>query len=455
MNSLYKELQPSDVYCVRLPYPFTDYDRQILTALYQPLVGHEAMAVFFSLWGEAEREGGTESNHYHLLNVLDMPIGRLFPARLSLEGIGLLKTYRKLEGEDRSFIYELQPPLDPETFFHDPILSVFLFGKVGAPAYKRLRQRFMASPLPDGYEDVSRSFLEVYRSAAAGTQEAEDPHTYEQNSRPDRLAFDGHQFDFSLFMEGLSAHLVPRKAFTPAVRDMIARLAFLYSLSPIEMQQVVLLAIDGDGNLTQDRLKRGASDYYKLSKSKNPPLVEPVLNGERQKPQTEGTGSKEDQLAAYLETVPPVDMLRDINRGREPMQVDVRLAQKLVLEHGLPSGVVNVLLQYVLLRNDGKLTNNYVERIASHWMAKKVSTAKEALELARTEHDKYMDWKQEGGKPAGNRKRTGKTESVPDWFYKKDDQPEQPQDEADKNPDNEARRLRLMEKFGMTKGGVN
>ena len=92
-------------------------------------------------------------------------------------------------------------------------------------------------------------------------------------------------------------------------------------------------------------------------------------------------------------------MLRDLN-DKEPLSVDVQLAERLINTHDLPIGVVNVLLQYVHIRNNGKITNNYVERIASHWMNKKVSTAKEALEFSRKEHDKYMQWKNEGQKPA-------------------------------------------------------
>lgn len=456
MNPLYKELQPSDAYCVRLPYPFSDFDRQILTALYQPLIGHGAMAVFFALWGEAEREGTVESTHYHLLNLLDMPIGTLFDARLSLEGIGLLKTYRKNEGEARSFLYELKPPLDPDTFFHDPILSMFLFGRVGAQTYKRLRGRFLNPPVPEGYEEVSRSFPEVYKSIKAGSME-EDTDTYESDQRAHKLAFSGHPFDFPLMMEGLSAQLVPRKAFTPAVKEMIVRIAFLYGLSPIDMQQVVLLAIDADGNLTEDRLKRAAADYYKLSRSNTAPKITKIMASPEKPDASDEPKTKEDELILYLETSSPVEMLKDINGGREPMQVDVKLAQKLVLEHNLPAGVVNVLLQYVWLRNDGKLTNNYVERIASHWMAKKVDNVKDALELARTEHDKYMKWKQEGGGTQRSRKPGAKTEAVPDWFYRKDHKPEgekEPRSE-EKDPEVEARRIRLMEKFGMTKGGVN
>ena len=90
-------------------------------------------------------------------------------------------------------------------------------------------------------------------------------------------------------------------------------------------------------------------------------------------------------------------MLRDIN-GKEPLSVDVQLAERLVNTHGLSVGVVNVLLQYVHLRNDGKITNKYVERIASHWMNKKIETVRAAMEISRQEHDQYNKWKNEGQK---------------------------------------------------------
>ena len=115
-------------------------------------------------------------------------------------------------------------------------------------------------------------------------------------------------------------------------------------------------------------------------------------------------------------------MLRDLN-GKEPLSVDVQLAERLINTHDLPVGVVNVLLQYVHIRNDGKITNNYVERIASHWMNKKVATAKEAMEFSRKEHDKYMKWKNEGQKPATHKTRdNAREEMVPEWFYKKDEE---------------------------------
>ena len=56
MAPLYKELQPVDAYKIRLPHPFSDYDRQLLTLFYQPLIGPDAMSLFMTFWADAERE---------------------------------------------------------------------------------------------------------------------------------------------------------------------------------------------------------------------------------------------------------------------------------------------------------------------------------------------------------------------------------------------------------------
>ena len=55
----------------------------------------------------------------------------------------------------------------------------------------------------------------------------------------------------------------------------------------------------------------------------------------------------------------------------------------------MPIGVVNVLLEYVMLSTDMKLPKSYVEKIADHWNRKNLKTAKEAMDLARQERDKY------------------------------------------------------------------
>ncbi|WP_172368886.1 replication initiation and membrane attachment family protein [Sporosarcina jiandibaonis] len=444
MVALYKELQPVDSYKVQLSHPISDYDRQLLTLFYQPLIGSSAMSLFMTLWADAEQENEREYTHYHLMNLLSMSLDPIFEARISLEAIGLLRTYMKNDGDTRSFIYKLYSPLGAKEFFNDPLLSTFLFSKIGEQAYRNLRARFALSSSDDeNFKEVSRTFLDVYKPVTNGMNIDEGSEIVERN-QSEGVPFVNYDFDFNLLKSGLSEQMVPQAALASVSRETISKLAFLYSLSPLDMQKVIMMALDEDLEIPDARLRRAAADYYKMSISKEAPVLQKVYIKEQPETNNPENLSREEALLYYLENTAPVDMLRDLN-DKEPLSVDVQLAERLINTHDLPIGVVNVLLQYVHIRNDGKITNNYVERIASHWMNKKVSTAKEALEFSRKEHDKYMQWKNEGQKPAANNRRgSGREAMVPEWFFKKDEKKEHPKK---MDPDVEERRLRLLEKL--------
>ena len=145
---LYTELQPVDSFEVKLTHPFSAYDRQMLTLFYQPLIGPEAVSLVLTLWTDAESREPQEHTHYYLMNMSSFPLQAIFEARISLEAIGLLRTYKKKqEVEARSFLYELLPPLDAPSFFQDPLLSTFLFSKIGEQPYRQLRNRFLVEPV--------------------------------------------------------------------------------------------------------------------------------------------------------------------------------------------------------------------------------------------------------------------------------------------------------------------
>ena len=455
MATLYKELQPVDSYKIRLPHPFSDYDRQFLTLFYQPLIGSSAMSLFMTLWADAERGKELEYTHYHLMNILTLPLGPVFEARISLEAIGLLRTLRKKDGDMRSFLYELLPPLDAKAFFTDPLLSTFLFSKIGEQAYRGLRARFANDVESDeGFDEVSRTFLDVYKPMTNGYNGGiGNESEFVGRNEPAGIPFDTRGFDFDLLQLGLSEQMVPQSALSSVSREIIAKLAFLYSLTPLDMQKVVMMALDDDMQLPEARLRKAAVDFYKMSVSKEAPVLEKVFAQPVQPSESTGPLSRDDELIHYLEHTPPVEMLRDVN-GKEPLSVDVQLVEKLVNTHGLPVGVVNVLMQYVHIRNDGKITNNYVERIASHWMNKKVETAKEAMEFSRKEHDKYMQWKNEGQKPTPSPRRYNNTreEKVPDWFYKKDE--EKPEKTKKPNAEIAERRRKLQEELNAMRNEV-
>lgn len=450
MTAFYKELQPADAFRIRLPYPFSDYDRQLLTLLYQPMVGSEAVSLYLTLWAEGEAMR-TEATHYTLMNTLGLPISKVFESRIQLEAIGLMKTYRK--GTDsRTFLYELCPPLDPKDFFTDPLLSMFLFSKIGDIAYRRVRDRFIVPAEDmDLFEEVSRTFTDIFKPVHAKAGYPSDSQTMQQRSRKGYEA--EYDFDFSLLHQGLSEQLVPKRVLTVPIRDIISKLAFLYGWGPLEMQKVILLAIDDDYRLTIEGIKKSASEYYKMTVSTTAPKLEPVHT--KPPEPKDDPKTRQDELILYLESASPIEVLRDIAGGKEPLSADVQLANNLVVHHGMEPAVVNVLLQYVLLRTDMKLTKSYVEKIASHWIRKNVSTAAEAMELARTEHAQYVKWKSEGSPTAASKSsaRSGgkpvREEKLPEWFYTKDE----PQAaNSPKNESLEVEKQKLLAKLALRKG---
>ncbi|MED3764772.1 DnaD domain protein [Ureibacillus sp. FSL K6-8385] len=456
MVHLYKELQPKDHFDIILPH-LSSHDRQLLTLFYQPLTGPEPISLYLTLWAEGEDPQKEPLTHYYLMNVLDMPIGKVFQARISLEAIGLLRSYRKDDGENRSFLYELVRPLDAETFFQDPLLSMFLFSKIGEHAYRKLRKRFINRFDKESYREVSRTFMDVYKPVHTNVPQEFIEHHVETNKR--NYPFYYEQFDFDLLQAGLSEQLIPSRVFTLEVKEWIAKLAFLYQLSPLDMQKIVILAIDDEMRISLERLKKAAADYYKLTVSKEVPTFEKTFETDQQEENRHQPATKEEELIHYLETTPPIQVLRDINNGKEPVPSSVELAEDLILKHGMPVGVVNVLLEYVMLTTDMKLPRKYVERIADHWMRKNVRTAKEAMELARTERDQYMKWKLENeakkSSAAGYKKPSHKIireEKVPDWFYKRNE----PEPEKDNGPSKEINfeeeRRKILQKLGVLDG---
>ncbi|WP_174879176.1 DnaD domain protein [Metabacillus niabensis] len=65
-----------------------------------------------------------------------------------------------------------------------------------------------------------------------------------------------------------------------------------------------------------------------------------------------------------------------------------------------------------------KLTKAYVEKIASHWARKQITTVKEAMQLAKNEHRQYQQWAEEktSKKTTATKKKPIRKEMLPSWL---------------------------------------
>ncbi|WP_449537208.1 replication initiation and membrane attachment family protein [Ferdinandcohnia sp. Marseille-Q9671] len=430
----WKELVPVDRYIVHAADLLHDYDRKIISLLYQPLIGMKAFSLYMTLWSELEqnRLWGEESTHHSLMALLQTNLQEIYQERLKLEGIGLLKTYVRSDEESRSFIYELQAPLSPRAFFTDGVLNVYLYNRLGKSKFLKLKQFFSDKEADlDTYKPITKSFNEVFASVKTtkmvstmgeemiSNLELEEHQEYMHRSSNKNLLIENESFNFDLFFAGISEVMIPKKSVTPRVKQAIKKLSFLYGIDPIEMQGIVMSSLDPNENIDIEKLRKSSRDWYQFETGNElPSLTERVQPIQIQTMANKTPSTKEEELIQKLERISPKEFLVDISGGAQPSVSELKIIEDVMFRQNLLPGVVNVLIYYVMLKSDMRLTKSYVETIASNWARLEIKTVKDAMETAK-KHNWTAD-----KKASKNKRKPIRQELLPDWL-KQEEQVEQ------------------------------
>lgn len=422
------ELQAVDSYQVKASGILTGADRKIITMLYQPLMGAECLALYQTLFTEVEenRLWSEAHSHVQLLNMLDISLKALFEARLKLEGLGLLKSYVKTENDQRFYVYEILPPLSPEKFFSDGLLNIYLYSKIGNAQFQRLRRFFADEAFEtDTYSEITRSFQDVFEPFKGGASAAEpvSNQVLVDKVAAKEIEFDDASFDFHLFLSLLSPGMITREKITKEVRQTILKLHGIYQVSEKDMPSYLYRALDSNGEIDIVYLRKIVREGYTIENGAPPKLQMKHETSIKEEPEVKETLNDEEALQVYLESITPFQLLVDISDGAVPAETDLRVVEEVMNQQNLPVPVMNVLIEYVLLRLDRKLSKNYMMTIAAHWKRKNVKTAKEAMDLAWQEHEKYKRLQEEPARPKNtnynrNYQKSTRKEILPDWFDK-------------------------------------
>ncbi|HWJ80244.1 MAG TPA: replication initiation and membrane attachment family protein [Niallia sp.] len=431
MSQHWQDLLPVDRYQVAVNGLINDYDRKIITFLYQPLIGTKCLGLYMTLWAEVEenRLWSTINTHHSLMNFMNCGLKEIYEARMKLEGIGLLKTYLKKEDGNRSFIYELQPPLSPEQYFLDGMLNVYLYRKIGKAQYSRLKRFFTDDKIPqlDEYQPVTKEFQDVFMSdhtSAIRTgyelneEESSSDQVYIGRQEQTSIQIKDDSFDFELLYAGIHESLVSKKAFTKKVREAIQNLAFIYGIDAIKMKNIVISAINQHDEIDIEELRIAARDWYQFQYNNLLPMLVDRTQPKKEYSSKPAPDTQEEELIYYLDHTSPREVLKDISGGAEPSKTDLQIIEEIMFAQKLLPGVINVLIQYVMLKTDMKLTKGYMEKIAGQWVRKNIKTVREAMDLAKKEHKQYMEWAQ-GKKETStskSKRKAVRTEKIPAWF---------------------------------------
>ena len=422
MNSQHiGKLLPADGYMIRMKSAFPEVYSVALTHLYQPLLGIRAVSLYQTLVNEYVVHHGTcePKTHHMLMTLLDIPMDQLYEARLQLEAIGLIRTFQK-QGEENVYTYDLYAPFSPDAFFQDDMLSQLLYHQLGESRFKQMRSLFIKEEeLPEEAEEITASFEAVF-SAGQLTKRTVQPLVTASSASDQKRgpSIEADVVDFEWLRQSLKQRMLdPEVILTPRNRKLLESMAVLYSLTSHELDKALLWAVSDKHELIPAEFKVACHDLF-LARPKTAEKKVMELPQKDAKQELHAS-TKQEQLIQLLETISPKQLLEDISGNGTAAAADLKIIRDVMAEQGMAPGIMNVLVYYVLLKSDMKLSKAYMEKIAAHWARKKVSTVREAMELAKSSNQPW-NTASSTNQPAARRKTAGRAEVVPEWFDQKD-----------------------------------
>ncbi|MBE6154100.1 MAG: hypothetical protein E7163_00785 [Firmicutes bacterium] len=395
-------LLPADKYVVINKTILTEVDKKNLINLYEPIIGFASTSLYLTLWSDLDRLElmSKDFTHHHLMSILKSDLDSIKHARESLEAVGLMKTYYK-EGDINSYVYELYSPLSAQEFFNNPILNIVLYNNVGEEEYSNLKNIYKKVNIElKDYVDITKTLNETFESTNVPTIEARDRETLPLNIESN--------IDFDMIISSMPRGIINEKTFNKKMKELIINLSFIYDLDNLKITELIRASINEKGSIDKETLRKNARKYYQFNNGTLPTLIYRTQPEYLKTPM--GDNSKKGRIIGVFENTSPYDFLKSKYKGATPTARDLKLLEMLLIDLELNPAVVNVLIDYVLKKNNNKLTLSYVETIAGQWKRAGVKTAREAMDFAEKEHKKLV-------------KKTPKTENskfkevpVPVWF---------------------------------------
>lgn len=398
---------PADTFLVINKTILNEYDRKVITMLYQPIIGSQAASLYNTLWSYLEKNDlfSNEWSHHHLMTSMRLKLTEIKESREKLEAIGLLKTYVK-KGNINSYVYEIYSPVSPAEFISNPILGVTLYNNVGDAEYDKIIEYFKIPRLSlKEYEEITCKFTDVFESTNISNYEIIDKDIKRINRNKLELVTKN---DLSTIFSFIPEEMLNIRNITKETKDLIYKIGFIYDFDDERMSELVRNSLNEKRNIDKNLLKSNARRFYEFEHSgRLPNLV--YRNQPEYLRKIEGDNSKKAKIIYQFEITSPYDFLCGKNNGAKPTKNDIALLEFLLIDMNLKPGVVNVLIDYVLKINNNKLNRPFVEAIASQWARSKVETVESAMKLAEKE---YKSRKKEI--PTTSKK----IEEKPIWFDK-------------------------------------
>lgn len=419
------KILPIDGYIVNLHGQLPIDYAVSLTHLYQPLIGMDGVMFYHTLLNEADiQTDGELQTHHTLMNYVQQPLDVIYEARLKLEGIGLLRTYKDAVDHRTYYTYEVQCPFSPNQFLQDAMLSELLYHHIGKVKFNSLKQRLSSETERVGTE-VTASFKDVFQTFQPTFIVNEDQETA-KSQIPIKHTIT--KIDEKSIRHALARKMIrPEKILTETNKQLIVQMMDVYQLETVEIGRCLSWSITEDEILHEEEFKEACMELFhtknrttkiQLTPKQQTNIADQKTEDEsvsellEEQSETKQTQSRREVLLQEFETMSLAQLLADHSPKGYVSKRDLDVVNEVMNKHGLAKPVMNVLIHYVFMQQNKQLAKNYLDTIAGHWARVGFTTAEEAMKFAQSVTERYNQAKQK----AQTRKKSTQKEIIPDWF---------------------------------------
>ena len=432
---------PRTQFKVLMPERILACDQQIISWLYQPLLGTTAVSVYNLLQEIAKKNLNKMQQCFQILEQLACSWNQLEDASKHLEAIGLMRTFVKNDDFNDRLFFVILRPQQPRDFLKDDLLRSLLLETVGEQHYRDLVEYFFSKQNNSAAwgQEITKNFLDVYQLDQTELAHAAvlDFDLLPKSSRKHQSV--NSDLDFSLLEQLLKKSFVDQDQVLKHRRQ-LATANVIYGLDEIAIVHLLENAANIETNEVDFRL------FFQLLhenyRQKNP--AQSSQNEDQVKAKEEPTAGTEsdtmaNQLLSACQAYTPADFLQTLKHEEGSFVTNSELN---LIEHFGSLGylnpeVINVLIHYMIVdRGMASLNRAFFEKVAADWKRKKITTAAAAIKQVKQFNQQPLigQKKQSQNKP----RKIKQKEKLPFWAQKGFKIPEQTSFSTEKRKELEA-----------------
>ncbi len=347
-------------------FTLSNDDVSSISLLYAPLIGSDALLLYFAFQSLLERNNmkSEELSHQDFFEIYSLDSLAFLKARYKLEGIGLLNSYQN----ENSFIYVVCPPLTAKSFLKDVTLGLFLYSKIRKETFDFICKHFKIDSVNKNlYKNITKPFDEVFDSRIDNNSTYEK-FQYLLGKNPNRsIKISKSNIDINSFLNNINLDFL-ETGITEQFKTQIITLAFVYGFTESEMLSLFNDSINKSGLYDYRLLKKKAYTLFNYKRNMKAPILE----------MKENETIKDDDLINYLDNISPSEFLEDIIPNYPPKYLET--INDIYINIGLPRGVINCMIMKVVKEKGGELpTLKYFQRVSESWIKDNIFSTADAI----------------------------------------------------------------------------